>query len=51
MSTDILIKDKIDFKLKVTKDEHGYYIMIKVTIHQEGLFINTMHPTWKHQDI
>ena len=37
---DILISDKLDFKLKaVTRDEEGYYIIITGSIHQEELTI------------
>ena len=36
----ILISDKIDFKIKtITRDEEGYYIMIKGSIQEEDIII------------
>ena len=31
----IFISDKIDFKIKITRDKEGYYIMIKGSIQEE----------------
>ena len=49
----MLISDKLDFKTKtVIRDEEGYYIKIKGSIHQEDLtIINIYAPTWKHPNI
>lgn len=46
MSVDILIKDKIDFKIKkITKDKDGHCIMIRGIIHQKDIiFINIYAP-------
>ena len=35
----ILISDKIDLKIKITRDKEGHYIMIKGTIQEEDLTI------------
>ena len=34
-----LIADKIDFKIKITRDKEGPYIMIKGSIQEEDLTI------------
>ena len=35
----ILISDKIDLKIKITRDKEGHYIMIKGSIQEEDLTI------------
>ena len=35
----ILISDKIDLKIKITRDKEGHYIMIKGTIQEEDITI------------
>ena len=36
----ILISDKVDFKIKkVMRDKEGQYIVIKGTLHQEGIHV------------
>ena len=35
----ILISDKIDLKIKITKDKEGHYIMIKGSIQEEDITI------------
>ena len=44
---EILISDKIDFKIKtITRDKERYYIMIKGSIQEEDISVeNIMHPT------
>ena len=42
----ILISDKIDLKIKITRDKEGHYIMIKGLIQEEDLtIVKSMHPT------
>ena len=33
----ILMTDKIDLKMKVTRDKEGHYIMIKGTVQEEDI--------------
>ena len=41
----ILISDKIDLKIKITRDKEGHYIMIKGSIQEEDIIIvNTYAP-------
>ena len=41
---DILIFDKIDFKIKeVTRDKDGHFIIIKGTLHQEDITLLTIY--------
>ena len=35
----ILISDKIDLKIKITRDKEGHYIMMKRSIQEEDLTI------------
>ena len=35
----ILISDKIDLKIKITRDKEGHYIMIQVSIQEEDITI------------
>ena len=35
----ILMSDKIDLKIKITRDKEGYYIMIKGSIQEEDITI------------
>ena len=39
----ILISDKIDFKIKVTRDKEGYYITIKGSIQEQELTIANIY--------
>ena len=42
----ILISDKIDLKIKITRDKEGHYIMIKGSIQEKDItIINIHHPT------
>ena len=41
----IFISDKIDLKMKITRDKEGYYIINKGSVQEEDI---TMHPTKKH---
>ena len=42
----ILISDKIEFKIKITRDKEGHYIMIKRSIQEEDItIINIYAPT------
>ena len=36
----ILISDKIDLKIKITRDKEGHYIMIKGLIQEEDITVN-----------
>ena len=40
----ILISDKMDLKIKITRDKEGYYIINKGSVQEEDI---TMHPTKK----
>ena len=41
----ILVSDKIDLKLKITRDKEGHYIMIKGSIQDEDItIVNTYAP-------
>ena len=33
----ILLSDKIDLKVKITRDKEGHYVMIKGSIHEEDI--------------
>ena len=39
----ILISDKIDFKIKVTRDKEGYYITIEGSIQEQELTIANIY--------
>ena len=39
----ILISDKIDLKIKITRDKLGYYIMIKGSIQERDITIINIH--------
>ena len=41
---EILISEKIDLKIKITRDKKGYYIMIKGSVQEEDTtIVNTQH--------
>ena len=40
----ILISDKIDLKIKITRDKKGHYIMIKGSIQEEDTIVNIYAP-------
>ena len=45
----ILISNKLDFKAKiVTRDEEGYYIIIKGSIQQNLTIVNIYALPWEH---
>ena len=45
----ILIADKIDLKIKITRDKEGHYIMIKGSIREEDITLQiSMHSTQEH---
>ena len=46
----ILKSDKIDLKIKITRDKEGHYIMIKGSIQEEDTAILNIHPTQEHLD-
>ena len=37
--------NKIDLKIKITRDKEGHYIMIKGLIQEEDIKIENIHPT------
>ena len=39
----ILISDKIDLKIKITRDKEGHYIMAKRSIQEEDIAIVNIH--------
>ena len=42
----ILISDKIDLQIKITRDKEGHYIMIKQSIQEEAItIVNIYAPT------
>ena len=41
----ILISDKIDLKIKITRGKKGYYIMIKGSIQEEDIAIVNIYAT------
>ena len=45
----ILISDKIDLKIKITRDKEGHYIMIKVSIQEEDITINCKYLFIQHR--
>ena len=40
----ILVSDKIDLKIKITRDKEGHYIMIKGSIQEEDITVNIYAP-------
>ena len=40
----IFISDKIDLKIKITRDKEGHYIMIKGSIQEEDITIVNIYP-------
>ena len=48
----IFISDKVDLKIKITRDKEGHYIMIKGPIQEEDITkVNNMHPIYMHLNI
>ena len=51
----ILISDKIDLKIKITRDKEGHHIIIKGSIQEEAITIENIHapnigvPQYKHK--
>ena len=41
----ILTSDKIDLKIKITRDKEGHYIMIKGSIQEENITIVNIYAT------
>ena len=41
----ILISEKIDFKMNITREKEGHYIMIKGSIQEEDLTIINIYAT------
>ena len=39
----ILISDKIDIKIKITRDKEGHYIMIKGSIQEDDVTIRNIY--------
>ena len=39
----ILISDKINFKIKITRDKEGHYVMIKGSIQEEDITIVSIY--------
>ena len=45
----IFISEKIDLRMKITRDKEGHYIMIKGSIREEDITLQiSMHPTQEH---